>query len=209
MTRLPKVVRDVQGVPEDAFSQLRTRFLELAPQEAFCASDQQSLRPGKRTASAVIVLSAGHLTHFLRKNNLLLGQKDANDLSVYLDEELPARFDEPLVKPALPGSITAARETKRSVVIGNCPELIDERDIAQSLVERFFEVKKAPENWPPHTMPWGYELALTNNTRLDDIANLALRSLDNIKTFQDLHITYKAASIDIVPVGNISSNICS
>lgn len=192
--------REVSGAPADAFRHLHTEFQRLADEEGFSKNEKKSLIPNKY-GNRVALLSVGHLQYFFRTNEIVVSQSDIAGLCDYLDEVLPEQFDDPIIKPALPGSIEVLSEKKRALVIAQCDDLSTERNTIQNAISSFFgKHVSVPEGWPTKQLPTGYEIASTSHEWSDDVIDLAKIALERTPLFRDMYITYEPADITMVPI---------
>lgn len=199
MIHLPSMNREVSGIPTDAFTHLYTEFHNLAKVEDFSNHEVRSLVPNNY-GSRIALLSVGNLIRFFRTNKLIVDQSQMDDLSDYLEDSLPDRFDDPILQPMLPGSIKMLSGRKRALLVGNCVELSDERALIRETVSSFFKIGSNPDSWPSNPPQDGYEFAFTSHRHSDDVIELASRALTNIPLFCEMQATYEPIDMRMTPI---------
>ncbi len=189
------VTRDVIGIPRRGLEQVRAEFLEKAKEQGLSSSERESLQPNTY-AGRVALLQDGHLQHFLRVQDIPRDEDTLDGLADYLDARLDPQFDEKIYTAALPATIIANSEQKRTLVIGQTPRLQEERYLIQGTVERYFNVDPATGNWPSTAPLVGCEYMKATHPYSDDVMDLALRIISRTHSFVTSCVEYEPASID-------------
>jgi hypothetical protein len=198
MIELPFALRPVLGMPDSEVTRFMATFGRAAERRDFSKGERRSLMLNKY-AGRVTLLGTGHLQHFLRAHGIKPEQADGEELADHLEDTLPPRFDECITKPVLPSEVFVAGDRKRALLIGVCPELVEERQLIRGAIASFYGVQPTPDSWPRNDLPGGYEIAYTSHVWSDDVIDLAQTTLRGQVAGRPREVTYHPLAIDMVP----------
>lgn len=197
MLQIPALVRNIDGIPPDAFTQFQMDLNTRANKEGFSPTEKKSLKYN-RFSGRVGILRAGSLEHFLRNNDLAVTQDDADDLTQTLNKKMPHTCRETFLVPALPSTTERINIGKRALVLGFLPLLSDEVDGIKNIIENYFEVSPSATNWPSVTIAAGCDYASTGHQYSDDVIDLAKEVMDTQKSFRNIRLRYAPVHIEQV-----------